>query len=166
MWTTGKAILLLSAMPHNAMASLRGATTLARALYGEAVAISEAATTEEFPFPEFRYVPWLLIDTEDQNKAQQALLYNEATWNIPGTAPIEEMWWAGLDASQQRAATEIGFDVEGEEVWDCYQNHYSSTYNDVLYLSTMTHWRGVAGETHLTLLLLALCNRLRLGRAR
>lgn len=50
--------------------------------------------------------------------------FEEMTWNVPFTNPLEHVWWGGLNQTQKQGANVIGFvDPEGE-VWDCFQNHY------------------------------------------
>lgn len=51
-------------------------------------------------------------------------LFPENTWNLPTTDPVEMLSWESLSKNQLAGAQSIGFVVEAEEVWDCFQNHY------------------------------------------
>ena len=80
------------------------------------------------PLPEFRYIQWNSLTEEFQADAIQ-LNYDNSTWNTPGTAALEELSWYSIASTQPNAIPvlqRMGFDQEndGQEVWDCFVNHY------------------------------------------
>ena len=74
------------------------------------------------PFPTIRYTPWNLLPFGVREYAKDRLDYNEATWNLPGTNPIEDLSWSSLTIEQQTGAKQLGF--SSYDTWDCWQNHY------------------------------------------
>jgi len=57
----------------------------------------------------------------DNVAAAASLGYTETTWNILGSAAIEETAFSALSRAQRQSAILLGFN---EESWDCDQNHY------------------------------------------
>eukprot|EP00553_Chaetoceros_curvisetus_P003989 CAMPEP_0204621656 /NCGR_PEP_ID=MMETSP0717-20131115/7305_1 /ASSEMBLY_ACC=CAM_ASM_000666 /TAXON_ID=230516 /ORGANISM="Chaetoceros curvisetus" /LENGTH=327 /DNA_ID=CAMNT_0051636115 /DNA_START=341 /DNA_END=1321 /DNA_ORIENTATION=+ len=94
------------------------------------------------PYPEFRFRPYNELTT-GQKSAALALGYTPETWNQPGATDIEYIsWWYNVNMDYYdwdgdgeyyepnpaflNAAKTLGFVGDSaEDVWDCWQNHYS-----------------------------------------
>jgi hypothetical protein len=76
-----------------------------------------------FPYPKVkqRYVEWDSLPSDVRLMARKSLFYNKTSWNVLGTAPIENRGWRELTDYQKSDAILIGF---YERTWDCFQNHY------------------------------------------
>ena len=72
-----------------------------------------------------RYIVYSKLTDEQQQIVTEELNYNEETWNVLGTNPIEEYAFYSLVDTQQAAALQLNFE---EESWDCVQNHYFDYY--------------------------------------
>ena len=80
------------------------------------------ASNETIPFPYHRYVAFDLLNESKQAIANSSLEYVNTTWNMPGTASIEDLDYFSISDAQKRAVLSLGF--VGEDDWDCYINHY------------------------------------------
>ena len=76
-----------------------------------------------FPYPKVkqRYVEWDSLPSDVRLMARKSLLYNKTSWNVLGTALVENRGWGELTDYQKSDAILIGF---YERTWDCFQNHY------------------------------------------
>jgi len=99
----------------------------------------------EYEYPTYRFRPWTEL-TKGEKKAARDLGYNQASWNLPGTADVEYYAWYihqdyygdyddyYPDRDFLDSAETLGFVdrvVDGvtqsaEDIWDCWQNHYYS----------------------------------------
>jgi hypothetical protein len=84
-----------------------------------------APTTQlMIPLPQFRYVAWASLTPETQVLAGR-LGYTSDTWNVPGTAIIENLSFRTIQESDEpdrvNFITAVGFTKPS---WDCYMNHY------------------------------------------
>jgi hypothetical protein len=73
----------------------------------------------------------------------------ENRWNLPFTAPVEMLSWEALSKEQLAGAQIIGFveEVEAEEVWDCFQNHYEDYDWSELVQCNLSEYFSVLGWT-------------------
>ena len=81
------------------------------------------ASCDDYSVPITRYTVFEELPVTAAAAATDGLDYTQDTWNNPGTADVEALWWEALDESQQAAAVDIGCGTEC--CWDCYQHHYS-----------------------------------------
>eukprot|EP00571_Detonula_confervacea_P011923 CAMPEP_0172304960 /NCGR_PEP_ID=MMETSP1058-20130122/6291_1 /TAXON_ID=83371 /ORGANISM="Detonula confervacea, Strain CCMP 353" /LENGTH=1111 /DNA_ID=CAMNT_0013016367 /DNA_START=17 /DNA_END=3355 /DNA_ORIENTATION=+ len=77
-----------------------------------------------FPKPKLRYIIWEKLTAEEQQIAQNVLLYEERTWNDVGLADIEKRAWDDLTEYQRPYAIQLGL---YQRTWDCFLNHYRAT---------------------------------------
>jgi hypothetical protein len=70
-------------------------------------------------FPNFRYLQWAYMDSTELAQAF-SLGYNEDTWNLPGTNPLELIGFSGQGNGQEELLA-LGFTAAS---WDCFVNHY------------------------------------------
>lgn len=75
---------------------------------------------EGVAWPEERYWPWRLLDSDEKQLLQKAG-WTETTWDRPGTAGFELMSWNTLPASTRESLEDWGF---YRAQWNCYMNHY------------------------------------------
>eukprot|EP00586_Coscinodiscus_wailesii_P010337 CAMPEP_0172498204 /NCGR_PEP_ID=MMETSP1066-20121228/110705_1 /TAXON_ID=671091 /ORGANISM="Coscinodiscus wailesii, Strain CCMP2513" /LENGTH=222 /DNA_ID=CAMNT_0013271395 /DNA_START=45 /DNA_END=713 /DNA_ORIENTATION=+ len=69
-----------------------------------------------------RWQLWEDIDDDKYKRRAEKMGYNKTTWNIPGTADIEDnSWWGLVKIDMDVVAGKIGWE---SDVWDCYVNHY------------------------------------------
>ena len=96
---------------------------LFRLLLGALPFLKVASGNSTIPlYPQFRYVPFIEIEQPNANLTRTILGYDEATWDLPGTAEIETLDFCSILEIQQNVAFSLGFD--GGWQWDCYINHY------------------------------------------
>ena len=82
-------------------------------------------------YPDFRFVAWSKLDMNQMSLAASILGYNEETWNVPGTAYLENLSFstiASTGASQATALEGLGFN---RPTWDCYINHFAGEFLEV-----------------------------------
>ena len=70
-------------------------------------------------YPSIRYLQWAFLDPADLARAFY-LGYNEFTWNLPGTNPLE---YIAL-SDQAKGIPELLAMGFTEASWDCFVNHY------------------------------------------
>jgi len=77
----------------------------------------------QFPFPKVkqRYVAWRSLAGDVRKRARDSLMYNRTTWNLLGSAEIEQRSWEGLTEHQKADAMALGY---YRKTWDCFVNHY------------------------------------------
>jgi hypothetical protein len=86
-------------------------------------------------YPRGRYVQWQFL-TPPVRSAAELLRYDETTWNVPGSAPVEKQAFHNLTAPFQAAV--LGDLQMNEATWDCYINHYSGySWTELLYAVQM-----------------------------
>jgi hypothetical protein len=76
------------------------------------------------PYPDFRYVAYHELEASTQKLAIFIENYNDETWDLPGTAVVEELDFCSIDVAQQESAISMGL-VDGWQ-WDCYINHFAN----------------------------------------
>lgn len=90
---------------------------------------------EEIPFPHVRFTPFEMLPYSLQLEAVQTLGYTATEWNEPGEADIEyysieDICFYYENAPQnwtcptRQAIAKLGFDLNNEDQWDCWMNHY------------------------------------------
>lgn len=77
----------------------------------------------DISFPSFRYKPWERLEIGLSIMASQRMEYDNLTWNLPGSSPVEKYSWEtlhdiGVNISD---AESLGWD---ESQWDCFANHF------------------------------------------
>jgi hypothetical protein len=166
MWSCSEALLygaiLLTSFPNSdALASslLRGAaqrdsndgTEATPTALPTITTTTPNAPTFPYLYPDYRYTTWQSLDNATKSIAQDArgLRYEENTWNLPYTAPVEMLSWESLRKEQLAGVQIIGFveEVEAEEVWDCFQNHYEDYDWSELVQCNLSEYFGVLGWT-------------------
>lgn len=72
-----------------------------------------------------RYVVWMFLN-ERIRAAAELLTYNEESWNLPGTAQVEQVAFHDLNdvLGNQQAERLVGEIGLTQLQWDCYINHY------------------------------------------
>ena len=89
-----------------------------KAVWLNILTTSVSGLNEDIPFPGFRFVAWNSLPVETQTLASE-VGWNETTWNLPGTAPVEKLSLDSVAESQK--LLDMGFT---EEQYDCFVNHY------------------------------------------
>jgi hypothetical protein len=77
------------------------------------------ARITDVEYPSIRYVQWAYLDPAALVLAEY-LGYTQETWNVPGTALIEDIAFVDQGVGKE-TILELGFT---EANWDCYINHY------------------------------------------
>lgn len=78
--------------------------------------------------PDIWYLPWDdLMELDNANEifdALEIMEYNESTWNVPGSAEIEEYAWLDMNITYRDVAeSTLGWEEDG---WDCWVHHFES----------------------------------------
>mmetsp|Transcript_11286 Transcript_11286/g.22555 ORF Transcript_11286/g.22555 Transcript_11286/m.22555 type:complete len:373 (+) Transcript_11286:228-1346(+) len=73
------------------------------------------------PKPDFRFVPWNDLPSYSKTTAENALGYDEFSWNNLGVNIAELNTFLNLNSTQREGLLEIGFYTH---TWDCWMNHY------------------------------------------
>ena len=85
-----------------------------------------ALNSRGIPSPDLRFTPWNTLDPSTQQLAQ-SLVYDETSWNAPGTNPIELQAFNDLRGGDRRTVRQLMGDVsQPQAVWDCFVNHYEA----------------------------------------
>ena len=75
---------------------------------------------EGVAWPEKRYWPWELLDS-DEKELLIGVGWNKLTWNTPGSAEFEFTSWNSLPSVTREALEDWGF---YHNQWNCFMNHY------------------------------------------
>lgn len=96
------------------------------------------------PSPPLRYTAFDELSTGLQQTLIDVFGYTAETWNVPGSAEIEDTAFADLDPAVQTAVTTTPPDGLGltEEVWNCHVNHYAGfSWSDLnVVVGVRRHW--------------------------
>ena len=96
------------------------------ALFTLSLTVAAANGQRQLPdYPEFRFVDFQTLSNNTQPNVHYSAVgldYDRASWNSPGTNPIEDLTFAAIATTNDvNLVLYMGF---SPSVWDCWVNHY------------------------------------------
>lgn len=93
------------------------------------------------PRPLERYRPWDELSDDGRSTASDPLGYTAVTWDVPGTASVEDFWYGGLSPERRTAAAAV-MNITRYDVWDCWINHYNAyAWSEMTTENVTEYWR-------------------------